>query len=449
MSHDVAAIILAAGKGTRMCSPTPKVLHKVAGRSLLHHSLGAVTELNYTKKIIAVLGENMRQVEAELTSVVKDAVCVIQREQLGTGHAVKVAESALDDFEGIVFVLYADTPFITQETLLRMLHRFDVSNTLAAVVLGFRPENPGEYGRLIAGSHGDLDAIVEYKDASSDERKITLCNSGVIAVRSNLLSGFLHDLDNDNAKGEYYLTDIIEIARENGYSCAYEECAEQEVMGINSQAERAVAEAIQQKRLRQQHMENGVTLIAPETVYFAMDTQIASGVVIHPNVVFGTNVVIEAGVEIKSFSHIEGAVIGKNASVGPYARLRPGADIGEACKIGNFVEIKKSKIGKETKISHLTYIGDADIGEDVNIGAGTVTCNYDGYDKHKTTIEKGVFIGSNSSLVAPVTIGKGAMVAAGSTIIKDVKSDSVAYNKMKQKEKSGRAVEFRKEKGGK
>ena len=427
LNKEIAIIILAAGNGTRMKSNLCKVMHVIAGRTMINHVLQTAKEL-CAKQVVTVLRDDQDMVAKEVKANIEGAKIAIQKEQLGTGNAVKDALSDLGDVNGAVMIMYGDTPFIEADTIRQMQAKLQDN---ALCVLGFEPKDAGSYGRLVVqGEH--LNEIVEYKDASEQQRAIKLCNSGVIAVRSEYINELVAQIGNNNAKGEYYLTDIVAIANEQGLKCAVVKADEAQVMGINSQSERAVAENIIQEKLRQKFMEEGVVLIAPETVFFSCETKIGQGSVVHPNVVFAGRVEIGENVEIKSFSHIEGAKIDSDSMIGPFARIRPDTNIGKGVKVGNFVEIKKSEIADEAKISHLTYIGDAQIGADVNIGAGTVTCNYDGVNKHKTVIEDGAFIGSNTSLVAPVTIGKGALVGAGSTVLKDVGAGELATNDMKQ-----------------
>ena len=444
MEKKLAAIILAAGKGTRMKSPTPKVMHTVAGKPLVSHVASAALDVG-CNKLVLVVSEDMEQVSNEIKNIFPNVASVIQKEQLGTAHAVKVTKESFDNFEGDFLILYGDTPFIKPDTLQKMLGELGEKSI---IVLGFSLEGAGQYGRLIVNKNNELEEIVEYKDASDKQKKIKLCNSGVMAVDGKILFDVLEEIDNKNAKGEYYLTDIISISRKKGYKCGVIECDENEVLGINSQEERAMAEKIAQEELRKKIMENGVTLIAPETVFLCSDTQIGEGTVIHPNVVFGKNVKIGKSVEIKPFSHIEDAVVEDNASIGPFARLRPGAQIGKEARVGNFVEVKNSKIGKGSKINHLSYVGDAEIGEDSNIGAGTITCNYDGFTKHKTEIGNNVSVGSNTSLIAPVKVGDGAIIGAGTTVIKDVGADELAINKLEQENRPGSAKEYRDKKSG-
>ncbi len=433
----IAITILAAGNGTRMKSPLPKVLHTVAGKPILGWVLDVAESLGDVVSKAVVVQPDATQIQE---FVGERAVQVHQTEQLGTGHAMQVALNAIDESAEYVVVLYGDHPFITRDTVEAMV---DVLRAGAAVsVLGFEPQDPAMYGRL--KTDGDsVQAIVEYKDASEVERAIGLCNSGVMAFNAKRLRELLPQLSNENASGEYYLTDMVALARKHGLECGYVMAAETEVMGVNSQAERAVAEGVIQAELRKQALDGGVMMVAPETVFLSHDTKLAAGVVVHPNVVFETGVVVEEAVEIKSFCHLERAILRKNSRVGPYARLRPGADVGENAGIGNFVEIKNAKLHEGVKAGHLSYIGDAEIGAETNIGAGTITCNYDGVNKHKTTIGANSFIGSNTSLVAPVSVGDGAVVAAGSTVLNDVENDALVRNDMPQKIQIGRGKELR------
>jgi len=446
----VAAVILAAGKGTRMKSPYPKVMHTVAGWSLLRHVLEALRPLQ-PSSVVSVIGPEGAEaaggnVEREVNAVYLDAVTVVQEERLGTGHAVQVALPFLSTNPAdVVLILYGDTPFIRPETLSKMVQKVQTGDDV--LVLGFEPKEAAEYGRLVCqGEKGNqtLLEIVEYKDADDEQRLIGMCNSGVMAVRGEHLDLLLSKLDNNNAKSEYYLTDLVAFARGEGLQCGVTFCTEHEVLGINSQIDRASAEAIKQQELRKNAMDGGIMMVAPDTVFLSMDTVIGQGVTLHPNVVIGPRVTIADGVEIKSFSHLEGANIASGAVVGPYARLRPGSEVGEGVKIGNFVEIKNVTLEADAKVSHLTYLGDAKVGKNANIGAGTVTCNYDGYNKFTTVIESDAFVGSNTSLVAPVRVGSGAIVGAGSTVTKDVASGSIMRNDMMQRHFSDAAVEFRK-----
>lgn len=436
----VAAVILAAGKGTRMKSDLHKVLHPLAGRPMLGHLMASVDSLDPQAKVI-VVGSQREQVERFAAK--HDAKVVVQEPQLGTAHAVQQAEQALSGFEGDILILYGDVPMPRIATMRRMIERLNAADAPVAVVLGFRPPDPLAYGRIIANSDGAIEKMVEYKDASEVERAVTLCNSGLMGVRSADLWRLLAKVGNENAAGEYYLPDIVMLGLAEGRRSAVIEGEAWEVAGVNSRNELASVEAEWQQRRRAELMAEGVTLIAPETVWLAQDTVIGRDVVIEPNVFFGPGVTVGDNVTIHAFSHIEGATIEKGAEIGPFARLRPGAEIGEGAKIGNFVEVKKSKLGPGAKANHLTYIGDADVGANANVGAGTITCNYDGFLKYKTTIGEGAFIGSNSALVAPVTVGKGAIVAAGSVVTHDVAPDALAISRSAQEAKPGWAASFR------
>ena len=438
--NPIAVVILAAGKGTRMKSDLHKVLHPIAGRPMLLHLIASAAALHPAKTVV-VTGAGREQVEAAVAPL--GIATALQAEQLGTGHAVAQARAALAGFEGDVLILYGDVPLVTATTMQRMIDRLHGDDTPAVVVLGFRPADPGAYGRVIADAAGRMDRIVEYKDASEAERAVTLCNSGLMAVRAADLFALLDRLGNDNAAGEYYLTDIVGLAGAAGRSAAVIETGADEVAGVNSRGELAGVEAAWQAERRARAMADGATLIAPDTVWFAHDTVLGRDVVIEPNVVFGPGARVEDGATIHAFSHVEGASVGKGANVGPFARLRPGADLHADAKVGNFVEVKKAVIGEGAKVSHLTYIGDADIGAGANIGAGTITCNYDGYFKYRTVVGEGAFIGSNSALVAPVTIGAGAIVAAGSVVTQDVEADALALVRPPQIAKPGWAARFR------
>ena len=436
-TRPLAVIILAAGQGTRMKSAKHKVLHPVAGRPMLLHLLASIAELRPERQVV-VVGAGREQVEAAVAGT--GAVIAVQQQQLGTGHAVAQAHDALAGFAGDILILYGDVPLVRAETMRAMLDRLNLGDELRAVVLGFRPEDAGAYGRIITDGNGIIAKMVEYKDADAGERAVTLCNSGLMAVRSTDLFVLLDKIGNDNAAGEYYLPDIVMLP---GAQSAVIETEAWEVAGVNSRQEQAAIEAAWQDRRRSEAMRDGVTLIAPETVFFAYDTQVGRDVVIEPNVVFGPGVTVADDVVIRAFSHLEGASVGKGAEVGPYARLRPGADIGAQAKIGNFVEIKKAEISEGAKVNHLSYIGDASIGAGANIGAGTITCNYDGFFKYRTEIGAGAFIGSNSALVAPVKIGAGAIVGAGSVVTKDVEADALCLVRPAQEGKSGWAARFR------
>ena len=440
MTNPIAAIILAAGMGTRMKSDLHKVLHPIAGRPMLLHLIDSVQVLG-PERIVAVAGARREQVEAAVTPFGVEVA--IQAEQLGTGHAVRQAEAALSGFDGDVLILYGDVPLVSTATMARMIERLHGEGDPSVVVLGFRPADAAAYGRVIADKDGRIAKIVEYKDASADERAVTLCNSGLMAVRSADLFRLLVQLTNDNAAGEYYLTDLAELAVKDGRGAVVVETAADEVAGVNSRAELAAVDASWQAKRRIQAMADGATLVDPATVWFSFDTQIGRDVLIEPNVFFGPGVSIADGAIIRGFSHIEGATIGSGAEVGPYARLRPGAVLGEKSKVGNFVEVKKAVLGKGAKANHLTYLGDAEIGAGANIGAGTITCNYDGFFKYKTVIGEGAFVGSNSALVAPVTIGAGAIVGAGSTVTRDVEPDALRLVRPEQQSKPGWAKRFR------
>ncbi|GLQ07011.1 bifunctional protein GlmU [Sneathiella chinensis] len=422
-----------------MKSSKAKVLHQIAGRPMISHLLSTVDEMQPARKIV-VVAPHMDDVRAE----VAPAETAIQPEALGTGSAVAAALPALEGFDGSVLVLFGDCPLITLETLQDMAAGLEGDDNTAAVILGFEPEDPAEYGRLVVAEDGTLDAIVEYADASEAERAIRICNSGVMAIRGRHLKDLITSIDNNNAKNEYYLTSIVEIAKAKGLTCKVAMGDEEELLGVNNRVQLAEAEAVVQKRWRVSAMMGGATLIDPASVFLSHDTRLGRDVVIEPNVVFGPGVVVGDGVRIKAHSHIEGAVIGNGAQVGPFARLRPGAVLAEDVKIGNFVEIKKSDLEKGAKVSHLSYIGDARVGAEANIGAGTITCNYDGYDKYRTDIGKGAFIGSNTALVAPVVIGDGAIVGAGSTVARDVEADALALVRAEQVHKQGWAERFRK-----
>ena len=430
-----AVIILGAGLGTRMNSDLPKVLHPIAGAPMLVHAMQAAMVLDPLRCVV-VAGYEAAQVQKAALAHDPDVTVVVQAEQLGTGHAVAQAQAALADFVGDALVLYGDTPFIRPDTLEAMI---EARQTHDIVVLGFEAEEPARYGRLILKG-GQLDRIVEYKDATDDERAVTLCNSGVIAADAATLFDLVAAIGNDNAAGEYYLTDIIAIARARGLTATVVECAEAETLGINSRFELAQAEALFQNAARMTALDDGVTLIAPETVYFAYDTVIGRDAVIEPNVVFGPGVTVESGATIRAFSHLEGCHVSRGAIVGPYARLRPGAELAENTRVGNFVEVKNAVIAEGAKVNHLSYIGDADIGPRSNIGAGTITCNYDGVSKHHTTIGADVFIGSNTMLVAPVSVGDQAMTASGSVITRDVPAGDLAVARARQDNKAGFAL---------
>ena len=436
---NIALIILAAGKGTRMQSELPKVLHEVAGAPMLVHAMRAGRTLN-PKRTIIIAGHGFEAVSAAARTEDPEVEVVLQEEQLGTGHAVDKARTALGDFDGTIIVLYGDCPLIQSRTL------EDLSTTLsdsAVSVLGFEAKDPAQYGRLI--TDGDkLKRIVEFKDASTAERAVTLCNSGVMAASAELLFELLSEIDTDNASGELYLTDIISKAVARGLPCKAVRCAECETLGVNSRVELMRAEKEFQNLSRAKALEDGITMLAPETVHFSYDTVIGRDTIIEQNVVFGPGVTVESGAQIRAFSHLEGAHVSRGCIIGPYARLRPGAELAEDVRIGNFVEIKASELEEGAKVNHLSYIGDARIGARANIGAGTITCNYDGVMKHHTSIGEEAFIGSNTMLVAPVTVGQEAMTASGSVITQDVPAGSLAIARTKQDNKPGLAVKLMK-----
>ena len=432
-------VVLAAGEGTRMRSSLPKVLHPVAGQSLLSHVLDAAPHGAGTS-LAVVVGPDHKAVADEVARIRPDAATFVQRERLGTAHAVLAARDAIARGADDLLIAFGDTPLISSETFERM--RAPLKNGAALAVLGFHAADPTGYGRLVVeGSR--LTAIREQADASAAERKITLCNAGVMAFDGRKALAIIEKIGNANSKGEYYLTDAVGIVRDLGLEAVVIETSEDEVRGINTKAQLAEAEAVMQARLRKAALDAGVTIIAPETVHLAADTTFGSDVTIEPFVVIGPGVSIADGAVIHSFSHIVQAAIGKNASVGPYARLRPGTSLGDGVKIGNFVEIKAATLEAGVKVNHLSYVGDAHVGANANLGAGTITCNYDGYSKHRTTIGKGAFVGTNSSLVAPVTIGNGAYIGSGSVITKDVPDDAMAVERSQQTIREGGAARYR------
>jgi len=433
------AIVLAAGEGTRMRSARPKVLHHVAGQSLLAHVLTAVGAAGTTATAV-VVGPGQDEVAAEAKRVLPGAPTFVQRERRGTAHAVLAAKAAIDKKPDDILVVYGDTPLIRPDTLTRL--RAPLAKGAAVAVLAFRPADPTGYGRLIT-SGDELIAIREEVDASPRERKIDLCNGGIMALAGNNALAILKQIGDDNRKHEFYLTDAVEIARGMTLRAVAVEAEEDDVRGINTKAQLAEAEAIAQARLRKAALDAGVTLIAPETVFLSADTKFGKDVVVEPFVVFGAKVKIEDGAVIHSFSHLAGAHVGKGVSVGPFARLRPGTKLGDGSRIGNFVEVKEAVVEAGAKANHLSYIGDAFVGADANIGAGTITCNYDGSSKHRTEIGKNVFIGSNSALVAPVKIGDGAYVGSGSVITEDVPAQALALGRGRQVVKEGWATRLR------
>ena len=438
-SPPLAIIVLAAGKGTRMKSDMHKVLHPIAGRPMLEHLLASAQELAPQRQVV-VAGHGREQLEQALGA---RATIAVQEPQLGTGHAVQQAEQALQGFDGDVLILYGDVPFVRVETMRAMIARLHAPDAPAVVVLGFEPEDALQYGRVLAHDDGRIAMMVEYKDADEEQRACRLCNSGLMAVKSADLFELLGKVGNDNTQGEYYLVDIVNIAALEGRPCAVIVTDDpDEVGGINSRGELAEAEARWQRKRRVQAMADGVTLIAPETVFFAWDTRLGRDVTIEPNVVFGPGVIVADNVIIHAFSHLEGATLESGVAIGPYARLRPGAVLKERAKIGNFVEVKNAVLGEGAKANHLSYVGDAEVGANANIGAGTITCNYDGYFKHKTVIGERAFIGSNSALVAPVKIGADAIVAAGSAVTRDVAAGELRLVRGEQLVKPGWADRF-------
>ena len=435
-----ACVILAAGQGTRMKSSTPKVLHKIGGRTMLDWVIDVAEALG-CDPIVVVVGAGAPAVEAHVKARLGAAAVAVQDPPLGTGHAVLAAKAALAGFDGDVLVNYADGPLLGAEEIAPLFELREAGADLA--VLGFETPEPAAYGRLVLDAQGDLARIVEAKDANAAELAIRACNSGVLAAPAGLLFDWLSRVGKDNAKGEYYLTDIVGLAKADDRKVKAAFAPEEAFKGVNSQAELAIAEVAFQQKRRAALMAEGVTMIAPESVHLAFDTQIANGVVIEPYVIFAPGVRVESGAVIRSFSHLESCIVRAGALIGPYARLRPGADIGEDAHIGNFVEVKKVKVGKGAKANHLSYLGDGSVGAGANIGAGTIFCNYDGFDKFDTHVGENAFIGSNTALVAPVTVAAGAYTASGSVVTRDVAPDALALGRAHQVEKSGWAARFR------
>ncbi len=435
-----SAIILAAGKGTRMKSSLPKVLHKVGGRAMIDWSIDLAEQAGCTR-IIVVVSPDSDELSDHVTNRLGSDAVAIQSPPLGTGHAVLSARQALGPLVGQTVVLYGDTPLIPVQSV---QSAFDaLGNGAGLAVLGFENPVPGAYGRLIESENGTIARIVEAKDANPEEYAVTLCNSGVMAGRTALMFDLLEEVGNDNANGEYYLTDLVGLANDAGERVEVVRCPMESVMGVNSRTELAAAEAAFQRARCNEAMAEGVTLTAPETVFFSWDTRISKDVIIEPHVVFGEGVKIASGAQIRAFSHLEGCEIGEACEVGPYARLRPGSVLSRGAKIGNFVEVKNTRVGEGAKANHLSYLGDGFVGAGANIGAGTIFCNYDGFLKHRTEVGEGAFIGSNSAIVAPVTVGAGAMVASGSVITEDVPPDALAFGRARQVEKPGQAKLFR------
>ncbi|MFG1281239.1 bifunctional UDP-N-acetylglucosamine diphosphorylase/glucosamine-1-phosphate N-acetyltransferase GlmU [Xanthobacter autotrophicus] len=437
--RSLLVVVLAAGEGTRMASRLPKVLHKVAGRTMLHHVLAATRAAGATRTAV-VVGPAREDVAAEVRKIVPDAQVFEQTERLGTAHAVLAARSALEKGADDVLVLYADTPLVRPETL--GLLRAPLAAGAAVAALGFEPADPTGYGRLVTQAD-ELVAIREEKDASAEEKAIGFCNAGLMALAGAHALSILERIGNANAKGEYYLTDAVEIARADGLSAVAARAEADEVAGVNSRVQLAEAEAILQRRLRLAAMAGGATLVAPETVFLCADTVLGRDVIVEPHVVFGPGVNVGDDVVIHSFCHLEGARLESGVTIGPYARLRPGTQLDSGVRIGNFVETKAAHIESGAKVNHLSYVGDAHVGANANLGAGTITCNYDGFGKYRTEIGAGAFIGVNSALVAPVTIGKGAFVGTGAVITSDVPDDALAIARSRQVVKEGWAREFR------
>ncbi len=443
------AIVLAAGEGKRMRSSLPKALHRIAGRSMLSHVLDAVRQAG-ADAIAVVVGPGRDDVAAEAVKAAPGAEIFVQDERRGTAHAVLAAREALSHNFGTVLVVFADTPLVRPETFAALLEKREqgagqrAAEGAGVVALGFEAPDPFGYGCLLTDSEGHLLAIREHKDASPEEREVALCNAGLMALDGANALKWLESVGDDNAQKEYYLPDVVEIARRDGASCLIAGAEAGEVLGVNDKAQLAEAEAEIQRRLRLAAMQAGATLVAPETVFFSHDTVLAPDVLVEPHVVFGPGVTVAEGVVIHSFSHLEGATLAKGVAIGPYARLRPGAKLGEGAKVGNFVEIKQADIGKGAKVNHLSYVGDASIGARANIGAGVITCNYDGFLKYRTIIGADAFIGSNSSLIAPVEVGAGAYVGSGSVVTSNVEADALAVARGRQADIAGWATAFRK-----
>ena len=435
---DTAVIILAAGKGTRMNSNRPKVLHEVGNFPLIAHCIKTAQSIN-PHRILTVLGHRQAEIKNVIENSDNSIEFVIQKEQLGTGHAVSVAIEELSDFDGNVIVLFGDTPFVSAETMIKIE---TISRQADLVILGFHAPDPSGYGRLITNNN-ELLKIVEYKDATVKELALKLCNSGVMAGNSLLMRKLLKELDRDNKNNEFYLTDCVQLAKARGLNCSYLICDPIEALGINSLEQLSVAEKKFQETARNEALKIGIHLVAPETVFFSLDTKIGRDTIVEPNVIFGPGVTVGTGCTVKAFSYLEGCKVSQNCSIGPYARLRPGVDLSEGVKIGNFVEIKNSKVAGDSKINHLSYIGDTEIGENSNIGAGTVTCNYDGFNKHRTVIGENVFIGSNTMLIAPLTVGNNSMTGSGSVITKDIPADSLAIARSEQNNKNSGAKKLK------
>ena len=439
MSNASAVVILAAGKGTRMRSDLPKVLHPIGQAPMLHHAMRAAEALN-PQVMAVVVGHGAEAVEAAAKARNPGAVTALQAEQLGTGHAVLAARDALTGFDGDMFVLFGDTPFLRPETLIAMQ---EARKDADIVALGFEAADPGRYGRFILEGGDRLQAIVEAKDASPEQLEIRICNSGLMAGDCKSMLGLLDRVRNDNAQGEYYLTDVIGLAREDGLSCRAVLCDEAETLGINDRIQLAEAEAIFQGRMRSAAMLEGATLTAPETVFFSMDTKLGQDVLVHPNVVFGPGVTVGNHCEIKSFSHIEDTTLADDVKIGPFARMRGGCDLASGVRIGNFVELKNASLHAGVKAGHLSYLGDAELGARTNVGAGTITCNYDGFSKHRTTVGQEVFLGVQTALIAPIQVGDGAFVATGTILTDDVPVDALALSRTPQNNRENVAPRLR------
>jgi bifunctional UDP-N-acetylglucosamine pyrophosphorylase/glucosamine-1-phosphate N-acetyltransferase len=438
--HPLLIVVLAAGKGVRMRSEIPKVLHAIAGRSMLGHVLAGARAAG-AARLALVVAPGMEAVRAEAAKAASGIDIFEQATQAGTGHAVLAARPALERHKGVVIVLFADTPLVEPATLRRLIDALDGGAQIAA--LGFEAKDAKGYGRLIVGPDGHAKAIREDRDLSDAERRIGLCNAGAMGFRVPDLAGLLGRIGNHNAKNEYYLTDVVALAAADGLITRHVTCTAEEALGVNSREQLAAAEAVFQARARRRAMEQGATLVAPDTVWLSFDTVIGRDVIVEPNVFFGPGVVVEDGAHIMANCHMVGAHIGKGARVGPFARFRPGTNIGARARVGNFVEVKNAKLETGAKANHLSYIGDGRVGEGANIGAGTIFCNYDGFNKHFTDVGKGAFVGSNSSLVAPVKIGDGAYIGSGSVISKDVASDALALERSTQEQRPGWAARFR------
>ena len=438
MPHSLTVLVLAAGKGTRMNSQKSKVLHEIAGLPLVCHVIEAIKPLEADNLVVVIAPG-----QEELGEIVNPASIRIQEKSLGTGDAVKAGLSNLKNLSGTVLVAFGADPMITTSTLRRLISAREIADPPDVVVLGFRTENPDRYGRLVLDADGKLERIVEVSEAHTIDKPVELYNAGVMAVNGAKIIEFLEALSPENGKKEYYLTDIVRIALKKGGYAQVVEGEEEETLGVDSRADLAKAEAMMQERLRTKMLNSGVTMVSPETTFLSHDTIIGRDTIIHPNVVIGKNVDIGESVEIKSFSHLEGAIVSDEVVIGPYARLRPGTEIEKRAKVGNFVEIKKAKIGEGTKVNHLSYVGDANVGQEVNIGAGTITCNFDGIKKHLTVIGDGAFIGSNTSLIAPVEVGKNAIIGAGSTITMSVDDNAISVVRGELKEIPNGATRFR------